>query len=63
MKKAFTLIELVFVIIIIGILASIAGMFFVKTGKKSNLYKALNKGVFVASIVMVAGIIIIGFWG
>ena len=37
-----------------GILASIAGMFFVKA-KKANLYKALNKGVFVASIVMVAG--------
>ncbi len=38
-----------------GILASIAGMFFVKTGKKENLYNAINKGVFAASIIMVAG--------
>jgi len=38
-----------------GILASIMGAFFVRTGKKSNLYMALNKGAFATSVIMAAG--------
>ena len=38
-----------------GIIASIAGMFFVRIGKKANLYAAINKGVFAASAIMLVG--------
>ena len=36
----------------LGIVCSIAGTFFVKTGKKSNPARALNKGIFAAAILM-----------
>jgi len=36
----------------LGILCSITGTFFVRTGKKSNPYVALNKGIFTAAILM-----------
>ena len=38
-----------------GIIASIAGMFFVRIGKKANLYAAINKGFFAASAIMLIG--------
>ena len=37
-----------------GIIASIIGMFFVRI-KGSNIYNAINKGIFAASIVMIIG--------
>jgi K(+)-stimulated pyrophosphate-energized sodium pump len=39
----------------IGIIASIIGTFFVKAKKGSNIYRALDKGVYTAAILMVIG--------
>jgi K(+)-stimulated pyrophosphate-energized sodium pump len=36
----------------VGILVSVAGTFFVKTGKKANAHSALNKGIFSSAIIM-----------
>ncbi len=36
----------------IGIICSIIGTFFVRTGKKANIHAALNKGIFGAAILM-----------
>ncbi len=36
----------------LGILCSIIGTFFVRTGKKSNPHSALNKGIFTAALLM-----------
>ena len=49
-KENFVLLPLA--IATIGILSSIAGTYFVKVGNKKNLTGALNKGVFVASLIM-----------
>lgn len=45
-----------------GILASIAGAFFVRTNKESKLYKALNKGVLATSLIMAVGSYFIIKW-
>ncbi|MCK4522332.1 MAG: sodium-translocating pyrophosphatase, partial [Nanoarchaeota archaeon] len=39
----------------VGILSSIIGIFFVKVTKKTNLYWAMNKGIFVSSVLMMIG--------
>lgn len=46
----------------IGIVASFIGMFFVKPGKSGNLYNAINKGIFVSSVLMAAGAYGIIMW-
>jgi len=46
----------------VGILVSVAGTFFVKTGKKANAHSALNKGIFSSAIIMaVASFFVIKF--
>ena len=60
-KDAFSTVSVVNVILLplalsaFGIIASIAGMFFVRIGKKANLYTAINKGVFAAAAIMLIG--------
>ncbi len=47
----------------LGIVCSIIGIFFVKTGKKSTPTKAMNKGIFIASILMaISSYFLIGFF-
>jgi len=43
------------VIAAIGIVASIIGTFFVKTGKGKNIYHALDKGIYTSAVLMVIG--------
>ncbi len=38
-----------------GIVASIFGIFFVRVGKGSNIYKAINHGIFASSLIMIIG--------
>ncbi len=60
-KDAFAVNDVVSIVLLplalsaFGILASIGGAFFVRTGEKSNLYWALNKGAFITSVIMIIG--------
>ena len=67
-KEAFATADVVNVVLLplvlsaFGILASIAGMFFVRIGKKSNLYAAINRGMYSAAGIMLIGAYFIIDW-
>jgi len=45
----------------VGIIASIVGTFFVKTEDESHLHAALFKGLIMASLIVIAGVVVLGF--
>ncbi len=46
----------------VGIIASIIGIFSVKLGKDKNIWKALNKGIIIASVFSAIGFFVVTFY-